>query len=166
MVFDAGKEEILRPQAPFALIQDVFEALPIRACREWFNFIETNTEKLRGVCPIKHSTGLCCSSWLLVSKLESLSPSMRPQFAHFARCWRDCRETAMRPFVAASCWRWPRYKLFSQLKLISKQLMPLVDPSGVNKTGLINRSNVTHFSTAHGMTLVKQIWRCQRETWR
>lgn len=58
MVFEVASEGLLRPQAPFALIQDAFEALPIKACREWFDFIESNTDNLRAVCQLPNSPNL------------------------------------------------------------------------------------------------------------
>eukprot|EP01126_Amoeba_proteus_P032033 TRINITY_DN31323_c0_g2_i4.p1 TRINITY_DN31323_c0_g2~~TRINITY_DN31323_c0_g2_i4.p1 ORF type:complete len:173 (-),score=38.62 TRINITY_DN31323_c0_g2_i4:96-572(-) len=58
LALEVVKENLIRPQATFNLIQDVFETLPTKTCALWFPFLESNTDKLREVVSIGDKLGV------------------------------------------------------------------------------------------------------------
>jgi len=106
---------VVRYQTVFILIQDTFEALSTKECVEWFTFIEKNTDDLRQILRGANDANV---NGLAVRALTGLMKRLS-KTNDIVFCGR--------------------------ILMTLSRMMPLLDPSGVNPKGHINRANITTF---------------------
>jgi len=115
------KNLVTRPQHLFHVLQDVFEGLPTAVCRSWFSFMEQNLDKFTEVMEIGNKT----------SQTKTLvATAIRAFCSLLKRLSRNNDAT-----------------FSGRILIFLSKIMPLVDPSGVNKSGVINKANITTFSS-------------------
>uniref|UniRef100_A0A6B2L1W3 THO complex subunit 1 n=1 Tax=Arcella intermedia TaxID=1963864 RepID=A0A6B2L1W3_9EUKA len=108
------KNSAIRAQTLFLLIQEAFEAMSTKECEEWFKFIESNTDHLHQILSTTND---------------------KNANGHAVRALAGLLRRLSKTNDVLFCGR---------ILLSLSRIMPLLDPSGVNSKGLINRANITN----------------------